>query len=187
MQTAGRAGACCRTVGELRNRRGVVRLRTARRSNWHSELREIGRDRSGGVVSRHFDNFDAVLEFDALDDFRQLIFAPQASPCFRGGVDEFEHHQLGGLRRPGPLLPHGSMTHRREHRSRWGLTCADGSSARREVEKASGASRSLVRQATALSYLASYLSANTSIAASAGVSLLSGGSGRLDTRLERRL
>ena len=51
-------------------------------------------------------------------------------------------------------------------------------------KKASGASRSLVRQATALSYLASYLSANTSIAASAGVSLLSGGSGRLDTRLD---
>jgi site-specific DNA recombinase len=24
------------------------------------------------VVSRHFDNLDAVLEFDALDDFRQL-------------------------------------------------------------------------------------------------------------------
>ena len=31
--------------------------------------------RSGGVVSRHFDDLDAVLEFDALDDFGQLIFA----------------------------------------------------------------------------------------------------------------
>ena len=37
----------------------------------------------------------------------------------------------------------------------------------REVEKASRASRSLVRQATALSYLALCLSANTSMAASA--------------------
>ena len=50
-------------------------------------MREIGwRDQSGGVVSRHFDDLDAVLEFDALDDFRQLIFAVQSSPCFCGGV-----------------------------------------------------------------------------------------------------
>jgi hypothetical protein len=33
-------------------------------------------------VSRHFDDFDAVLEFDALDDFGQLIFALQLSPRF---------------------------------------------------------------------------------------------------------
>jgi hypothetical protein len=31
--------------------------------------------RSGGVVSRHFDDLDAVLESDFLDNFRQLIFA----------------------------------------------------------------------------------------------------------------
>jgi hypothetical protein len=65
-------------------------------------------------VSRHFDDLDAVLEFDALDDFGQLIFALQSSPCFRGGVDKFEYHELGGLRRQGSLCPHGSMTHRRE-------------------------------------------------------------------------
>src|SRR5881394_1650981 len=62
-----------------------------------------------------FNDLDAVLEFDALDDFGQLIFALQSSPCFRSGVDEFEHHELGGLRRQGPLCPHGSMPHRREH------------------------------------------------------------------------
>jgi hypothetical protein len=28
-------------------------------------------------VNRHFDDLDAVLEFDALDDFGQLIFALQ--------------------------------------------------------------------------------------------------------------
>ena len=66
-------------------------------------------------MSRHFDNLDAILEFDALDDFRQLIFAIQSSPCFRGGVDKFEHHKLGRLRRQGSFRPHGSMTHRREH------------------------------------------------------------------------
>jgi hypothetical protein len=32
---------------------------------------------------------DAILEFDALGDFGQLIFALQSSPCFRSGVDEF--------------------------------------------------------------------------------------------------
>jgi hypothetical protein len=50
-------------------------------------------------VSGHFDDLDAVLEFDALDDFRQLIFAIQSSPYFCGGVDEFEHDKLGCLRR----------------------------------------------------------------------------------------
>jgi hypothetical protein len=34
------------------------------------------------VVSRHCDDLDAVLEFDALDDFGQLILALQSSPCF---------------------------------------------------------------------------------------------------------
>ena len=48
-------------------------------------------------MSRHFDDLDAVLEFDALDDFRPLIFALQAPPRFRGDVDEFEHHELGGV------------------------------------------------------------------------------------------
>ena len=40
-------------------------------------------------MSRHFDDLDAVLESDSLDDFRQLIFALQSPPCFGGGVDEF--------------------------------------------------------------------------------------------------
>jgi hypothetical protein len=46
------------------------------------------------VVSRHFDDLDAVLEFDASDDFRQLVFTFQSSPGFDGCVDEFEHHEL---------------------------------------------------------------------------------------------
>ena len=41
-------------------------------------------------MSRHFDDLDAVLEFDALDDFRQLIFTLQSSPRFRGGIEKFE-------------------------------------------------------------------------------------------------
>jgi putative ABC transport system substrate-binding protein len=43
------------------------------------------------VVSRHFDDLDAVLKSDSLDDFRQLIFALQSSPGSGGlmtyGVD----------------------------------------------------------------------------------------------------
>ena len=38
---------------------------------------------SGGV-SRHFDDLDAVLEFDALDDFRQLMWKFPASREFAG-------------------------------------------------------------------------------------------------------
>jgi hypothetical protein len=37
-------------------------------------------------VSRHFDDLDAVLEFDALDDFGQLIFALQSPPYFCSGL-----------------------------------------------------------------------------------------------------
>jgi hypothetical protein len=40
-------------------------------------------------VSRHFDDLDAVLEFDALDDFGELIFALQSSPRFRSGIDHW--------------------------------------------------------------------------------------------------
>jgi hypothetical protein len=64
---------------------------------------------------RHFDNLDAVLEFDALDNLRQLIFALQSSPCFRRGIHELEHHELGSLRRQGALGAHGSMPHRGEY------------------------------------------------------------------------
>jgi len=63
----------------------------------------------------HFDQLDAVLEFDASDNFRELFFTLQSPPCFRGDVDEFEHHELGGLRRQRSLRPHGSMTGRGEH------------------------------------------------------------------------
>jgi hypothetical protein len=62
--------------------------------------------RSGGVVRRYFDDLDAVFKFDASDDFRQLVFTFQSQPGFGGGVDEFEHHELGGRRRQGSLRPH---------------------------------------------------------------------------------
>jgi hypothetical protein len=106
----------------------------------------------------------AVLESDALDDFRQLVFSVQSPPGFCRRGDEVEHHELGGHRRQGALRPHRSLTHRGSigfDVRRWSQ-CSAGKS-----KKASKASRSLVRQATAFSYLAPYFSANTSIAASA--------------------
>ena len=66
-------------------------------------------------MSRHFDDLDSILEFDAGDDLWQLVFSLQSPPSFRGGVDQFEHHEFGGLRRQGSLCSHGSMTHRREY------------------------------------------------------------------------
>jgi hypothetical protein len=62
--------------------------------------------RSGGVVIRQFDDLDAILKFDASDDFWQLV--SPFSIC--GGVDEFKYHQLGGRRRQGSLRPHRAMT-----------------------------------------------------------------------------
>ena len=67
-------------------------------------------------------------------DFRQLIFALQSSPCFRGGVNEFEHISW----RSSPIgLPSSAWFDDAPWRirSRSGLTCADGPSARREVEE----------------------------------------------------
>ena len=55
-----------------------------RRRAWGAEekariVRELcwrlGDGRSGGVVGRHFDDLDAVLEFDTLDDLWQLVFS----------------------------------------------------------------------------------------------------------------
>ena len=39
-------------------------------------------------MSRHFDDLDAVLEFDPSNDFRQLVFSFQLPPG--------ENHQVGG-------------------------------------------------------------------------------------------
>ena len=45
------------------------------------------------------------LEFDALDDFGQLIFTLQSSPRFRSGIDQFEYHnKLGGLADRTPFV-----------------------------------------------------------------------------------
>lgn len=49
-------------------------------------------------MGRHLDDLDAVLESDALDDFRQLIFSLQSSPSFGGRGNELEHHELGNRR-----------------------------------------------------------------------------------------
>ena len=43
--------------------------------------------RSGGVVCRHFDDLDAVLESDTGDDLRQLICAFQPAPSLRCGAE----------------------------------------------------------------------------------------------------
>jgi hypothetical protein len=48
--------------------------------------------RSGGVVCRHFDDLDAILEFDTSDNLRQLIFTLQPPPGLRGGDDQLEYH-----------------------------------------------------------------------------------------------
>ena len=66
-------------------------------------------------MSRRLDDLDAVLEFDASDDFRQLVFALQSAPCFGGRRDELEDHELGGSGRQRSFRPHGSVPHRGEH------------------------------------------------------------------------
>ena len=66
-------------------------------------------------MSWHLDDLDAVLEFDASDDLRQLVFALQAAPGFGGGGDELEDHELGGLGRQRSFGAHGSMPHGCEH------------------------------------------------------------------------
>ena len=50
--------------------------------------------RRGGL--RHLGGLNSVLEFDALNDLWQLVLAVQSPPCFRGGVDKFEHHEFSG-------------------------------------------------------------------------------------------
>ena len=93
------------------------------------------------------------LEFDALKDFGQLIFALQSLPRFRSGIDFAD--------RPPFVRTVRCRTVANTLRSDLMSECSAGKS-----KKASSvASRSFVRQATALSYLAPYLSANMSIAA----------------------
>jgi hypothetical protein len=102
-------------------------------------------------VIRHFDNLDAVLEFDALDNLRLLVLSLQSSPCLCGGIHELEHHELGDLRRQGTLVRTVRCRTVTNPLSigfdvrRWSQ-CSAGKS-----KKASKASRSLVRQETALS------------------------------------
>jgi hypothetical protein len=122
-------------------------------------------------VSRHLDDLEAVLEFDASDEFGQLVFALQTPPGFCRRTDQLEHHEAGGLGRQRSFCPHGSMAHRREHafnRVRGAqVVPVLGGKVEEGEQRLAILGRSLVRQATALSYLPPYLSANASIAASA--------------------
>ena len=52
--------------------------------------------RSGGVVCRHVDDLDAVVESDTCNHLRQLICAFEPPPGFRCGDHQLEHHQPGG-------------------------------------------------------------------------------------------
>ena len=118
-------------------------------------------------MNRLVDDLDTIMELDASDDLGQLVFALQTPPGFCRRADQLEHHEAGGLGRQRSFCPHGSMAHRGEHafdrvRGAQVVPVLGG-----KVEEVSSLSRSLVRQATALSYLAPYLSANASIAASA--------------------
>ena len=118
-------------------------------------------------MSRRFDDLDAVLEFDALGDFGQLIFALQSSPRSCSGIDQFEDHEFGGLGRQGSLCSHGSMSHRRE-RALDRIRCPQMIPVLAGEVKEGEQRFPILRQAgDRLSYLTLYLSANASIAASA--------------------
>ena len=55
-------------------------------------------------MSRHFGDLNSVFEFDALNDLWQLVLAFQSPPCFCGGIDEFEHHELGVFADSAPFI-----------------------------------------------------------------------------------
>ena len=70
-------------------------------------------------MSRHLGDLDAVLKFDAFDDFRQLVFSLQSPPGFCSRCDKLEHQDLGGFRRQGSLRSRCAMTRRRQHAFDW--------------------------------------------------------------------
>jgi DNA invertase Pin-like site-specific DNA recombinase len=111
---------------------------------------------------------DAVGEGDALDDLWQLVRALQAAPRLCGGLNELEDHELGRLLGQRALGADRAVPDGRED-ALDRVACAKvipvfGGEG---VRQASKASRSLVRQVTAFSYLVPYFSANVSTAASA--------------------
>lgn len=61
------------------------------------------------------DDFDAVLECNALNDLGQLVFSFEFSPGFGGCGDEFEDHKPGGVLRQRPLGSGRPVAHRGEH------------------------------------------------------------------------
>lgn len=58
--------------------------------------------------------FDTVIEFDAGDEFWQLIFASQPQPGLLRLLDNLEDHQLHGLHGQTAFRALGSVTHRRK-------------------------------------------------------------------------
>jgi hypothetical protein len=54
---------------------------------------------SGGAVRCRHDDPNAVVKFDALDDFEQLVFARKPAPCSGYCRDELEDHELRGVLR----------------------------------------------------------------------------------------
>jgi hypothetical protein len=55
-------------------------------------------------VSRHFDDLDAVLEFDASDDFRQLIFAFNRRQVFAAAVTSLNTMSLAVFADRAPFV-----------------------------------------------------------------------------------
>ncbi len=65
------------------------------------------------MIGGRFDG-DAVGEGDAGDEHGQDVFTLQAPPGFRGGDDELEDHEPGGLLGQGALGSHRPVPDRRE-------------------------------------------------------------------------
>ena len=88
----------------------VIRLRGPRGELW---LNLGDATCSGGAVGCVALG-DAVGEFDAFHDHRQLVGALQAASAFRGRPDEFVDHQHRSLLRQRALGPEGAMPDRGE-------------------------------------------------------------------------
>jgi hypothetical protein len=74
-----------------------------------------------GILSRtsggfcFWRDFDSVLEFDTLDDFRQLVLTLQSSPSFRRGHHQLENHETSGVLRQRAFHADRAMPDRREY------------------------------------------------------------------------
>jgi len=73
-------------------------FRGLHRLSKHAGISATGSSR-GGLVGE-LDDFDAIAEFDALNAFRQLIFAFPSTPGFRRRHHQLENHELRSAQRP---------------------------------------------------------------------------------------